>query len=71
MTTVLHARFDEARLQKISRIQQATGLTTSQILRKLIDVAEVQPFDATVNLSANAASTTHTTLPTGSTPVQI
>ena len=54
MTTILQARFDEARLQKVSRIQQATGLTVSQLFRQLIDVVEVKPMEATINLSTNA-----------------
>lgn len=48
MTTILHARFDEDRLKKVSRIQQATGLTVSQLFRQLIDVVEVEPAKFTV-----------------------
>ena len=54
MTTVLQARFDEDRLKKISRIQADTGLTVSQLFRRLIDAAEVKPLEINVNLSTNA-----------------
>lgn len=60
MTTILQARFDEARLQKVSRIQKATGLTVSQLFRQLIDVVEVKPMEATINLSTNANSDVNT-----------
>ena len=56
MTTILQARFDEVRLQKLAKIQQTTGLTVSQIFRKLVDVAEVKPMEATIFLSTNANS---------------
>ncbi len=50
MTTILTARFDEKRLQKVSQIQADTGLTVSQLFRRLIDVAEVKPVEMVVNL---------------------
>jgi len=56
MTTVLQARFDEDRLKKISRIQADTGLTVSQLFRRLIDAAEVKPLEINVNLSTNSKS---------------
>ena len=56
MTTILQARFDEDRLRKISRIQAETGLTVSQLFRRLIDAAEVKPLEVSVNLSTNAKS---------------
>jgi len=58
MTTILQARFDEARLKKINRIQADTGLTVSQLFRRLIDVAEVEPLKVNVNLSRQANSDT-------------
>jgi antitoxin component of RelBE/YafQ-DinJ toxin-antitoxin module len=54
MTTVLQARFDEARLKKINRIQADTGLTVSQLFRRLVDAAEIKPLEISVNLSTNA-----------------
>jgi len=58
MDTVLHARFDRKQVAKILQIQADTGLTVSQIFRRLVDVAQVKPLDATVILSANANSDT-------------
>lgn len=52
MSKILLARFDEARIEKISRIQKSTGLTVSQLFRKFVDVAEVETLR--LNLSANA-----------------
>jgi antitoxin component of RelBE/YafQ-DinJ toxin-antitoxin module len=66
MTTILTARFDEKRLQKVSQIQADTGLTVSQLFRRLIDVAEVKPVEMVVNLPTQI-----TQLPTGTTPEQI
>ena len=66
MTTILQARFDENRLKKIFKIQADTGLTVSQLFRRLIDVAEVKPLEITADLSAPT-----TTLPTGTMPAHI
>lgn len=43
MTEVVQARFDEGRLQKMKRLQEVTGLSTSQLFRRLIDAVEVEP----------------------------
>ena len=60
MTTILQARFDEDRLQKISRIQAETGMSVSELLRRLVDAAEVKPLEINVNLSTNANSDVNT-----------
>ena len=58
MKTVLTARIDEARIAKVEAIQQSTGLTVSQLFRRLIDAAEVEPLKVTVNLGkAKSAET--------------
>ena len=54
MTTLLQARFDEARLRKINQMQAATGLTVAQLFRRMVDAAEVKPLEINVNLSTNA-----------------
>jgi antitoxin component of RelBE/YafQ-DinJ toxin-antitoxin module len=56
MTVVLQARFDEDRLRKISRIQAETGMSISELFRRLVDAAEVKPLEINVNLSTNAKS---------------
>ncbi len=58
MTKFLQARVDEERLKKVNRIQEATGLSVSQLFRRLIDAAEVEPLKVTVNLGkANSDDT--------------
>jgi hypothetical protein len=54
MSTVLQARFDENRVKKINRIQQETGMSVSELFRRLVDAAEIKPLEISVNLSANA-----------------
>jgi len=56
MDTVLHARFDARQVAKITQIQADTGLTISQIFRRLVDAAEVKPLEIKVHLFANAKS---------------
>lgn len=58
MKTTLQARFDDIRLNKLESIKAQTGLTTSQLLRRLVDAAEVEPAKINVNLFANAESDT-------------
>jgi hypothetical protein len=58
MTAILHARFDQARIAKVEQIQRDTGLTVSQLFRRLIDAAEVKPAEIKVNLSQKANSDT-------------
>jgi len=58
MTMILQARVDEARLQKVNRIQRETGMSVSELFRWLIDVAEVKPLEATAILSTPAPSVT-------------
>ena len=48
MTEVVQARFDEGRLQKMKKLQEATGLSTSQLFRRLIDAVEVEPARFTI-----------------------
>jgi phospholipid N-methyltransferase len=48
----LQARFAPAQLKKVAEIQAATGLNTSQVLRHLVDAAQVEP----VSLSTNSKS---------------
>ncbi len=57
----LQARFNDEGIAKLNRLRDATGLTTSQILRRLLDVAEVRPLEVSVVLPAKSNSdvTTH------------
>ena len=52
--TILQARFDKMRLNKLEAIKSATGFSTSEVFRRLVDAAEIQPAKINVNLSANA-----------------
>ncbi len=56
MDTIWHARFYRNQVAKILQIQADTGLTVSQLFRRLIDVAEVKPIETTVILSTNCNS---------------
>ncbi len=60
MTTILQARVSEHQIQKIESLKAQTGLTVSQLFRRLIDCAEVKPLDAKVILSTNAKSDVNT-----------
>ena len=51
---VFRARVDEIHQQKIDAMQQATGFTTSQLLRALVENAEVQPTIKTMPTKANS-----------------
>ena len=56
MDTVFHARFDRNQVAKILQIQADTGLTVSQIFRRLVDAAQVKPLEVNVILSTKANS---------------
>ncbi len=56
MKTTLQARFDDIGLNKLESIKAQTGLTTSQLLRRLVDAVEIEPAKITVILSTNAKS---------------
>lgn len=53
-TEHLQVCLEPRQAQKIARIREATGLTTSQVLRQLVEVAEVQTqFSAILHGNAN------------------
>lgn len=56
MTTVLQARVNEQHLEKLDALKNQTGLTTSQIFRRLLERAEARHVQTTINLSENANS---------------
>lgn len=53
MTMVIQSVFDEGRLSKLQKLKSATGFNTSELLRRLVDAAEVEPMKVNVNLSTN------------------
>ena len=51
MTEKFQARIEKRHADKLRKIEGDTGLTKSQILRILLEIAEVQPTVFTLNLA--------------------
>lgn len=56
MTRILQARVGDTHIAKLNALKSQTGLTTSQLFRQFIDLAEVKPAEIAVKLSKNANS---------------
>jgi hypothetical protein len=53
---VFRARVDERHQQKIDAMQKATGFTASELLRSLVESAEVQTFVKPTKANSNTHS---------------
>ena len=47
--TVAQVRLDPQRVARVQEMKAQTGMTTSQLFRRLIDAAEVKPASITVH----------------------
>jgi len=56
MQEVMRVRCDRSHLEKLERLKQATGLETSALLRRMVEVSAVKNVVFIVDLSKKANS---------------